>query len=91
MRASAAYQAQVKPESIVEYLGEVQWHNHTSKRILGKQHGIHLFGYLNPLRPICISVVSDLEMEWLYGQPESYLLTCPALQPQGVVIIVLSK
>lgn len=77
------------PREVLAGLSNADWISETDKMIKGQHHAIKLFGFLNPLRPTPICVVSENELEWIYAQTEQALLNCPGLDEQEVTLILL--
>jgi HPr kinase/phosphorylase len=74
---------------VLEGLADIEWLCKTEKKIIGQHHAIKLFGFLNPLRPTPIALVTETELEWIYAQTEQSLCDSPAFNFEQVTLIVL--
>jgi HPr kinase/phosphorylase len=74
---------------VLKGLTDIEWLCKTEKEIRGQHHAIKLFGFLNPLRPTPIALVTETELEWIYSQTEQSLYNSPAFDFEEVSLIVL--
>ena len=74
---------------VLKGLKDIEWLCKTEKEIGGQNHAIKLFGFLNPLRPTPIALVTETELEWIYSQTEQSLLDSPAFGFEEVTLILL--
>ena len=81
----------VSPRQILARLDHVNWINETDKVIKEQYHATNIFGFLNPLRPVPICVVSENELEWIYAQTEQGLLNCPGFDREKVALVLLCE
>lgn len=79
----------ILPVDLLEGLAEIQWILDAGREIPASNHPAIQFGYLNPLRPIPISLVTTCEQEWLFSQTEQSLRVSPVLDQDVARVLVL--
>jgi serine kinase of HPr protein (carbohydrate metabolism regulator) len=89
MNARAQDHKGVLPEDLLAGLPDVEWPCKSGQAIVGNHHQANLYGYLNPLRPIPICLITKTELEWIFAQPEQTLLASPAFDPETVKLVIL--
>ena len=88
MNTQPAVQTGISAERVLLGLEQVEWICVTNKKIEAQQQAIRLFGFLNPLRPTKICLISDTELEWVHEQGGSSLQVSPAFDAEEVVLVI---
>ena len=81
----------VSPREIFRDIEHLDWIHLANAPVCGQRNQVDLYGYLNPLRAQCVSVVDQTGLEWVYAQSESALKASPALDPERAKVVLLSR
>jgi len=84
-------QTGVSPREIFREISDLNWIHLASSPVCGQRNQVDLYGYLNPLRAHCVSVVDQTGLEWVYAQSENALKSSPALEPGKAKVLLLSR
>ena len=61
----------------------------SGQRILPEKRPSQIYGFLNPLRSVQVTLVSENELEWLDAQDETELLQSPAFREDHVKVVLM--
>ena len=84
-------QTGVSPREIFRDVTRLNWIHLGNSPVCGQRNQVDLFGYLNPLRAQCVSVIDQTGLEWVYAQSESALKASPALDPAKAKVLLLCR
>ena len=71
---------------------EYKWIVENNNFITQQKYSQDVFNFLNPLRGCQIQVISQNELEWVYGRTEKELSDSPAFQSNHTVkLVILSE